>query len=261
MKNKPIIITLIVLLSILLISLTIGFIYVLKNPKIISSFKNNKMSSKKILDEEFENNFELIDIESEYGNIEIKESDTDRFKLVVYSEGKATFTNNDSTLKVKATSKTCDFLCFNFNVNKDRIIVYLPKDYSKNMDIKSNYGDIKIEKFKDMNLLVESDYGDIHIESIGAADLYFDYGDIEIDEVVNKLNIESDYGDVEIKKLFITENSKIEADYGDIEIGTTNEIYINAITDLGDVKINNNYRKADLRLTINVDLGDIKVKN
>ena len=46
-----------------------------------------------------------------------------------------------------------------------------------------------------------------------------------------------------------------------MKIHSTNEIYIDAKVDLGDVHINNNYRHSNTTLNIEVDSGDITIKN
>ena len=75
------------------------------------------------------------------------------------------------------------------------------------------------------------------------------------------MQIKEDCGDVKIDSLNLKENSSIHNSYGDIKIGSTNEIYINAKTSLGDTKINNNYQKSYVTLTIDNSCGDIRVNN
>ena len=52
--------------------------------------------------------------------------------------------------------------------------------------------------------------------------------------------------------------SEISASLGNVEIGKTNEIYIDAKTTLGRTKVNNNYQKSDVTLTIKNQSGDIE---
>ena len=59
----------------------------------------------------------------------------------------------------------------------------------------------------------------------------------------------------------INKDSSIKNNLGSIKIGSTNEIYIEAKTDLGDVKVNNNYKKSDITLNLKNNCGDIKVNN
>lgn len=46
-----------------------------------------------------------------------------------------------------------------------------------------------------------------------------------------------------------------------MKIGETNDIYIDAKTDLGEVKVNRNNRYSEITLEIENDCGDIKVEN
>ena len=46
----------------------------------------------------------------------------------------------------------------------------------------------------------------------------------------------------------------------DVAVDNINDIYVDAKTDMGDVKIKNNNRKSDITLTIDDDMGDIRVK-
>ena len=73
------------------------------------------------------------------------------------------------------------------------------------------------------------------------------------------MKIDADAGDVKINTLNITQNSNIEINAGDIKINQTNDIYIDAETDLGETKINNNNDKSEITLKIENNLGDIKV--
>ena len=73
--------------------------------------------------------------------------------------------------------------------------------------------------------------------------------------------MENDCGDIEVNNINLNKNSYIKDEYGDIKIGNTNELYIDAKTNLGKVKIKNNYHKSDITLKIENDCGDIEVNN
>ena len=53
----------------------------------------------------------------------------------------------------------------------------------------------------------------------------------------------------------------INSDLGDIKIEETNDIYIETDVSLGDAKVNNNNRHSEIILSIENNLGDIKVNN
>lgn len=110
------------------------------------------------------------------------------------------------------------------------------------IDIKQDCGDVKLGKVKDIT--VKNSYGDIYIEKI-----------------LNKCIVKSDCGDIKIEEIELKENSSIESDLGNIKIGKTNDIYIDAKTDLGDTKVNTNNRHSEITLKIEGSCGDIKVGN
>lgn len=295
MKNKKMIIVLIVFLSVLVVSLTIFMIYMMngKNKFFLMNLMH-KVSDVKVIDEVYDNNFKMIDITSDASDIYIKRSSDNLVRLMVYGDKDRISVNTDNgALEINSKAKKCNFFCVNMTI--DKIEVYLPDDYLNEIEIDNKYGDIEIESFKNANIevhedcgeveieearqvVVKNNYGDIDIgliekaeieESFGdvtvrrAKDITVknNYGDIEIKEVTNYLDISDDCGDIEIDRIDVHKNSIIQNNLGNIKIGSTNEIYIDAKTDLGNLKINKNYHKSDITLKIENDCGDIKVNN
>ena len=107
---------------------------------------------------------------------------------------------------------------------------------------------------------MKSSCGDIEIGTVNDAKVKNNYGDITIRNINNYMNIEADCGDIEIENVNINKNSYIKNSLGNIEIAHTNDIHIDAKTDLGDTSVNDNY-KADITLTIKNNCGDIEVNN
>ncbi len=295
MKNKKWIITLIIILSIVMIVLSIFFVGLLQGNFKFNGFKFGlKISNELILDETYEEKFNSIVIDATISEIFIKRNDTENIKAVIYGEKDYTnVENNLETLNIKISEKNCIGFCF--NQKSARIEIYLPKEYDGKIDIKNNYGDISIDEFLNANIIVEEDcgdvlilggnivkvdnnYGDIEIGESNIATINEDcgdvsisnindvtvknsYGDIKIKSVDSYLYLENDCGDIKLNNINLKKDSYIKNDYGDIEIGNTNEVFIDAKTDLGKVKINNNYHKADIILKIENDCGDIEVNN
>ena len=261
MKNKGLIIFFITILLIISIGLIVFMVGALNNKVNFKNFSlKNSVSNELIVDQVYEDNFSKIEIDSEAGDIYIKESDNDNVKVVIYGDkNKTTVDKNDNNLVINAKAKKCVGFCFNFK--KAKIEVYIPKDYSNKIKIDSNYGDIEVDDFTSSKIEINNDYGDIKIDGVYKLKVENDYGDIKVKNITGSLNIENDYGDIKIDNINITDDSSIKSDFGDIRIGDTNEVYIDAKTDLGDVKINNNYNKSDITLKIRNDCGDIKVNN
>ena len=293
MKNKPLIITLISIFSVLCIGLIVVFVMALNGKFRLPHFSFNVSTSNKlVLDKVYDGNYDIIEITSKSGDIEIKQSDDINIRVIVY--GKKKYTNVDvynSKLKITVDEDGCKFFCFNKKIPK--IVVYVPASYEGKFKINDNFGDIEIDEFKNSIMEITADcgdisvksakeatitnkYGDIEVDNVGKAtinesagdvkigtanilDVNNNFGDIKIDNITSKFNIKNDCGDVKIDTINIDKNSYIKDNLGDIKINTTNEIYIDAKTKLGDVEVNDNFRKSDITLKIENDCGDIEV--
>ena len=297
MNNKTLKIILIIFLSILVIGLSVFFVNILTNKNFrFGHFSfGHKVSNELVFNQEYETVFDTIKIDSKSSDIEIKEGNESKVKVVIYGDKDETnveIVNNK--LNIKSNEKKCIGFCFNMTIAK--IEVYLPSSYSGNINIENNYGDVNIGNFDNLILYATLDAGDIKVDSLKTGKIKNSYGDIKISGYSKELNIDQDCGDVEVSEvdriklennygdinigkvneylqikedcgdveiasLNLKENSSIHNSYGDIKIGSTNEIYINAKTSLGDTKVNNNYQKSDVTLTIDNSCGDIRVNN
>lgn len=295
MKNKGLIITLISILSLIIIGLIVGLILLLNGSINFNHIVfNSKVVEELVYDEKYENKYENIKIESNAAQIIIKQSNDENIYAKVYGEkDRIKIDENTNTLKININTKKCNFLCFNYKIYK--LELFIPANYDKQIEINNDYGDISITTFEFLNLTIneksgdvdietinnlninnnygditisnvnkvdiDEDCGDIEIKSVKEANIENNYGDIKIGNIDGFFNIKEDCGDIEIKNINLTKNSKIKNSYGDIKIGNTNEIFIDAETDLGDKDINNNYRKSEITLEIDNSCGDIEVNN
>lgn len=295
MKNKSWLIILIVVLSIIAISLTTFMILLLNNKVSIGRFRWwHTISEELVVDETFDTSFNEVNITSKAADIHILASTDNKVRVMIYGDkDKTSVEEQNGVLKIKSEKEKCIGICFNDQIAK--IEVYLPTTYSENIMISSKYGDIEISEFEKANMTIEEDAGDITVDKVNVANIKNNYGDItvknssyliikesagdikigtvkgavisnnygdtKLENVTEYIDIDEDCGDIKIDNLNIIKNSKIENSLGDITIGNTNEIYIDANTNLGNIKINNNYNKSDITLTIKNDCGDIKVKN
>ena len=297
MNNKTLKIILIIFLSLLVIGLSVFFVNILTNKDFrFGHFSfGHKVSNELVFNQEYETIFDTIKIDSKSSDIEIKEGNESKVKVVIYGDKDETnveIVNNK--LNIKSNEKKCIGFCFNMTIAK--IEVYLPSSYSGNINIENNYGDVNIGNFDNLildakldagdikvdslksgkiknsygdikilgyskELEIDQDCGDVEVSEVDRIKLENNYGDIDIGKVNEYLQIKEDCGDVKIDSLNLKENSSIHNSYGDIKIGSTNEIYINAKTSLGDTKINNNYQKSYVTLTIDNSCGDIRVNN
>lgn len=262
MKNKGLIITMIILLAIIVIIL-IGLLYsvISGNHKFLFKFNNGKRSENIIYDESYDSQtINNIEISSSAGNVNFEESIDGKIRVVAYgnNNGDIKVNNTNNELKIDYIQKNTFFM-FNNYIND--IIIYIPKNYDKTIEIDLDYGDINVLDLENATINVKEDCGNIVLGKIKNVTIKNDYGNVEISEVLNKLNIKSDCGDINIDKIELKEDSTIKCDLGDIEIGETNDIFIDTDVDLGDVKVNTNNRQSEIVLKIEADCGNIKVNN
>lgn len=295
MKNKGLTIFLITLLSIIVIAIIVFMILFMNNKINFLNFKLYKGESEIIeIEEIYDNQFDEINISVEAGNIDIKNSEEDKIKVIIYNEEKNSIVNaNENILDINVKAKKCKFFCINTVISK--VEVYIPNNYSNKINIENNFGDIEIEEFKNASIEIEENYGDIEIERVNKIKVNNDLGNVDINKAnianievaagdikikdVNEITAENNLGDIEIKNIngylditnncgdielynvVLTKNSNIKSDLGDIEIDNIENVYIDVETDVGKAKINNNYKDADVTLEITNDLGDIKIDN
>ena len=293
MNNKKSTILLIILLTLTICAL-IGFMTFMMNNKFKINFRN--IFSRRIeelqIEETYKNTYEKININTDAADVYIKKAEDENIHVKIYSEKeKSKVIDNEIELNIEVEQKKCVGICINNKISK--VELYIPENYEKDIKIKNNYGDIKIDSFESLNLDIKEDAGDIEINSANIVNINNNYGDIKIgiikegtikesagDIEINKVNsidiknnfgdttiqeineyikIDADAGDVKINNLNITKNSFIETNTGDIKINNTNDIYIDAETDVGNAKINNNNKNSEIILKINNNVGDIKV--
>ncbi len=209
-KNKK---KLLIWVAVIITIILIIFTLVTKDPNTLP---------KTILNErEFNsNNISALKVTVDDSFINIKESDNDKIKVIVYgkkTEFSASYIRNNTLIVTKSTDNILP-------TYYDGIDIYLPDRLLKALYIQTSYGNI------------------------------------DIDKVNYQLIISTDMGDINIKEINGIGNSVIKSEDGNINVGKINNIYIDAYTKDGNSKIENNNRFAKSKLTIKTGTGNIKVK-
>lgn len=261
MKNKGLIISLIAFLVIVCVLLICFMVSVINGKHVLTKiFVSDRQSNKLVINETYENNFENVNINVDAGDVYVKNSSDNKVKVLVYGDKENTKVSaNNGSLNVATKEEKCVGFCF--NETNTKIEVYLPTDYKNNIIINSKYGDVKVGNFLNASVNIDASTGDIKLGKVSNITVKNSYGDIDVLNALGYINIEANCGDIEIKNVNINKNSYIKNDYGDVEIGLTNNIYIDAKTDLGDVDVNHNNRMSDITLKIKNACGNIEVDN
>lgn len=257
MKNKRLIITLIIILTIITFFLIMFLVKCLKNG-IFGSKSNNVAYDKQFAIEEIQD----IKIKQCAGDIIFKETTNDYIQVIVYGEEandvQVNLEGGDLNIEYKDRNR---FIFFDFGVVQGDIIIYIPSNYSNTIEIKNDYGECKITDLENATVSIDCDAGNVNLGKIKNANIKCDLGNIEVKEILNKCDIEADCGNIIIDRISILENSTIKADLGNIDIRNTNDIYINADVDLGKTNINKNNRNANITLNVKCDCGNVTINN
>jgi hypothetical protein len=283
----------IAILSILaLFILIIMIILIINKDNIFFSIFNS--NNKVVLEKEFNNSINNLNITSESSDIIIKKNEADTIKVIVYGNknDEVTAEIKEDYLYIEHDNKInfCMFFCY----KRNKIEISLPeKEYndfklkttSGNINIKdilfkdiiasSTSGNIKLDETTKADLYTLS--GDIHFEKIDMADLKTTLGnikgnvvsemkiktmsgDLKIDTINNMCQINTTSGNIRINTLNISNDSFIKSLSGDVRILNTNDIYIDASTLSGSVNIHSNNRHAENELKITTTSGNIFIE-
>ena len=214
MKNKKIIVTLIILLSILVVLLAGFMLYIMNGKHRFYHFNwMHKVSNELIMDEVYDIDFKKIELVSDASDILIKKSKDNTVRVVVYGEkDRLNVSTDDEKLWIKSEAKKCGFICINVTVAK--IEVYLPENYEQEIEVNNKYGDVEIESFVNANIKIHEDCGDVEVEEANELVVKNSYGDIKVG-MVEKAEIEESAGDVTVNKV---KDIIVKNNYGNIKI-------------------------------------------
>ncbi|MBQ9680404.1 MAG: DUF4097 family beta strand repeat protein [Ruminococcus sp.] len=273
MKNKGLLITVIVLLSVIVVLLLGFMVYSLAGNTL--SFGIVPRAADRVI---YDNSFEKvsdIDVDSDCGDVSFEENKDGKVHVIAYGESERDITVNfsDGKLTINYPQKQ---RFFNWSVVKNNIVISLPSDYENSIKVESDYGNVEICALPKASITADCDYGNIAVEEVKTADIInncgnvnigkaetakvdVDYGRLEIGTVTHRCDLYNDCGDILVDALLITEDSTISDEYGKITVRNAPGICVDAKTDLGKLNINQNDPKADVTLTITNDCGDINV--
>ena len=293
--NKKGLIILIVFLSTICVLMTAGFIYLLTNNFDWGSLDFDYEG--KLIDSiEYENDATSLNVDTKSIDVYFEETASDKISLEVYSNNKKidySFDNENGVITLKAYNKIKGSIFIGFGAH-GKVVVKLPKENNiEEFRIDQKVGDIRIGSFENLNGSIYNSVGDLRIDALNNAkidlstgdikikkinkveikhstgDLDIDSvselinnsstGDIEIDNVDYKFEITSKTGDVKITNADLKEDSLIDHKTGDIKIRKVTGVYVEATTNVGDTKINNNDRYLEKTLTIKNKTGDIRI--
>ena len=243
-RNKGLIITMIVLLSVITLLLFIIMLAVIANSG-LNFYMFTKGSDNTKYSESFEfdpTEVNRIEIESDFSDIELREGTSE--KIIVGGNSSSVYVLeaklDGNTLEIEREAKIKSL--FSGRGTNITTVIYLPKDYISTIEIEADYGNITSKA--SLN---------------GTFTFHADYGNIELDSISGGFDLSANLGNIEIKNAQITSNSTIETDMGNIEISKTNPIKIITDVDLGDCSVQGSDDSSPITLTAESNMGNIEI--
>lgn len=297
MKNNEGKIAILILIAIVVIIVISILVFIImnrgKNYKIML-FAFGKKEEMLFQEEYSISEVEDINVIATSSKVKVLEGTSDKVKVTVYgAEGEKVKAGiQDKKLKVEKENNMLYILAF-FFYYKEEIMIELPKDYARELQIKTSSGNIEMISLKEANIQAETSSGNITCGDIKNGDLRTTSGKIEVESlkegetkstsgkieigetnniiaqntsggiVINKVNgscdLASKSGSIKIEELIISNNSSIKTTSGNVKVISGENMYIETSTNSGSVKVNGNDRKAEVELKIQTTSGSIKV--
>lgn len=289
MKNKPLIVTNIILLCCIIAGLLTFMVLGITKKLNFWDFSSNVNINETYQATEFKSF--LVNVKSY--DVYIKEGNADEVKVEVIGREKAkkdiSVELNNNNLEIRQSGST---VCFGFCFNDSKIVITLSKNYDYIFDIKSTSGNIVSDLDFNSDSSITSISGDISLRSVLKADIKSTSGNITLNKLsegsikstsgdievnyIQNVNLSSTSGsidinkwigsgvvnttsgDIEVNSFEITNNTKVSSTSGDVDIRLKNDAYIFAQTNSGDKKIKAS--KGEYELNIKTTSGDITVK-
>ncbi|QOR33888.1 DUF4097 family beta strand repeat protein [Clostridium sp. 'deep sea'] len=220
-------------------------------------------------DVSFENAYNIIDFETlninvVSANTEFIVEDRSDVKIMYTGKGKFSVNTNNDELNVVESFKGLNV----FSTGSGSLIIYVPKDFYKDLKLNSVSGEIEFGKLKSDNLIINSVSGNIDLTNIVSKEVRIKTvsGSIEVtDFSFNSFSSTTISGNAKIYALDEWSNIKATSVSGKVSVYVTENskpvIKYNSIS--GDLKSDlgtNGSDNSTQTITVNTTSGDLVVK-
>ena len=185
-------------------------------------------------------------------DITIKDSEDENIRVVINGKedrkDRYSVRNDDKNLKID--EKAYSTFCFGFCFYNDEVIVYLPKSFNKNMNIKGTSSDVHVMNSYDSKMDIQTVSGGIKVQDANDMIARTTSGDITINDAMD-IEVKTTSGEVTIRS---GKKVKVETTSGDISLDEADELEVHSTS--GEVKIGKTGN-----VTISTISGDVEVRD
>ncbi len=207
-----------------------------------------------------------IDIDIDLSNIEFVKSDKYGFEIKYYENSSApTWNVENGHLRIDFKHKKTYFnLGFFQSSNEAYIKVFLPQDALLNsIQIKTNVGNVDIGNFSSKNVNINTSIGNIKLSRAKIDDFIVksNTGEVQLDEcTISNCNINNNIGKI-LGTNLKTSNLNIEADVSNVNIEGEFLKKTKLRTNIGEITLTTSKDKEFYSYDINTEFGKIKIDN
>lgn len=214
--------------------------------------------------------FNKINVDFSSADVIVQTTDEPNLRVVqkasskLKEEQKFTISKENNTVTIKRNTSEMIFNIFNFGNFGEKIEVYIPKTYTKDLDIRSASGDVVFNSDIELNnincftssgdfygknnisannIILKSSSGDISIGDLISKSYKVDIssGDIKINSLSGSGEVEAASGDITISYKDINEYSNVSAQSGNVKLLIPKELSFQFTGKCSSGDINSNF--------------------
>ncbi len=188
-------------------------------------------------------------------DITIRNSEDENIRVIINGKedrkDKYSISNDNKNLKID--EKAYSSFCFGFCFYSDEVIVYLPKSFNNNINIKGTSSDVNIMDSYDSKMDIHTVSGEIKVQDANDIVVKTTSGDIDINDALN-VEVKTTSGEVNIRS---GKKVKVETTSGDISIDEVEKLDINSTS--GEVKVGKTGNVNISTISGDVTIDDLNV--
>ena len=165
--SKRLTIILIVLLSILLVLVVGGMIFLMNVAEPFSfQFNISGLSQNLVNEKEITNTDQNLSIDFDVADVIIKPNDSNTIKVEIYGDKLEEYEiiDDSDTIQVTLKENNKNKPKYQFNSKTNHIDIYLPKNYNHPITINGTVGDVSVDEFIYSSLQIKLKTGDVKIQ-------------------------------------------------------------------------------------------------
>lgn len=217
--------------------------------------------------------FENLEIQTDFAEVQILESDHFGVLLGEFSEHPFRFDQTGKTLKISQQNQfsfqmnlfMLPFGTFGKAMGDAYLTVYVPAGTKLNsISIKSSTGDVTLEDLAAKELVLRNDFGKMNLVNLNTSgiDARISTGNMNLTGTTTEsLKLKGDFSEIYLEDSAVTGSANITTATGGIKSRNSALSQTEIKTDFGDISLDLTSPSTEYKLDLSTEFGDISVDN